>query len=154
MSFRIPFRNRDLIAFSWQHWFREEGEISSRHCQRVFWLHWEAVRILGLDFMWVLNKVLALSRIFNHLPIPWVCRQHWYFVSPCRLVVRLVVAGAGCILPSVKASFSFLMAGWYLPGSFPRKICAAANSDLLLCWYSVVSSGAGNNFFTDFLHSE
>lgn len=143
-------------------WFREEGEISSQRCQQVFWLHWEAVRISGLDFMWVLNKVLALSRVlqklaasFNHLQIPWVHRQHWYFVSPCRLVVRLLVAGAGCILPSVEASFSFLTAGWYLPRWFPQKIRAAASLEICYCVGALLfpvdlMSGAGSILLTFF----
>lgn len=133
-------------------------------------MHWEAVGILGLDFMCVRTKVLALSRVlklsasFSGLQMPW----QW--LETLGLQMALVfcfstqagcqVAGCRCWLYlAFSGSCFFILNGRVIHAQMvsPKDLCCSQLGDPLLCWYSVVSSESyerGWKHFADFLHSE
>lgn len=119
-------------------------------------MQWEAVWILGLDVVCVHNKVLALSSVlkklpasFNSLQMPW---QWLESLGPQAALVFCFSVQAGCQVAGCKrwlylafsGSCFFILNGRVILAQMasPKDLCCSQLGDLLLCWYSVVSSGS------------
>ena len=108
----------------------------------------------------MLNKVLALSRVlkklavsFNHLQIPWVCRQRLVFCFSTQAGCQ--VAGCGCCLYlAFSGSFFFILNGRVILAEMDSpKICAAASLEICCCVGAALfpvdlMSGAGSFLLT------